>query len=389
MEKRLENNSHTKLYFGTWNRKSPFFKSTQKYGAKAYDIYCHMYLPIYYDDPIKEYWALINDVTLWDVSVERIVEITGPDASEFTNSLTCRDLSKCAVGQGKYMLVTSPNGGIVNDPVLLRLGENQWWMALANNDAGLYALGAAINSGLKVKVIEPEVYPLQVQGPKSLKVMKLLFGDKILQVRYCWTLETDLDGIPVVISRTGWTGEMGYEIYLRDPSRGNELWERIMEAGKPYNIRPIAPCEARKIEAGIMNHGQSMNIENNPYEIMGFERLVEDQSSDYIGKKALEKINEEGVKKRLVGIKVELERTALWMEDAWSVYKEGKQIGKITDLAWSPRLKQNIGYVWVPTSFSEPGVELEIQSTDGKLKGVVTKIPFIDPEKKVPSQNII
>jgi aminomethyltransferase len=182
---------------------------------------------------------------------------------------------------------------------------------------------------------------------------------------------------------------MGYEIYLRDPSRGNELWERIMEAGKPYNIRPIAPCEARKIEAGIMNHGQSMNIENNPYEIMGFERLVEDQSSDYIGKKALEKIKEEGVKKRLVGIKVELERTALWMEDAWPVYKEGKQIGKITDLAWSPRLKQNIGYVWVPTSFSEPGVELEIQSTDGKLKGVVTKIPFIDPEKKVPSQNII
>jgi aminomethyltransferase len=389
MEKRLENNSHTKLYFGTWNRKSPFFKSTQKYGAKAYDIYCHMYLPIYYDDPIKEYWALINDVTLWDVSVERIVEITGPDASEFTNSLTCRDLSKCAVGQGKYMLVTSPNGGIVNDPVLLRLGENQWWMALANNDAGLYALGAAINSGLKVKVIEPEVYPLQVQGPKSLKVMKLLFGDKILQVRYYWTLETDLDGIPVVISRTGWTGEMGYEIYLRDPSRGNELWERIMEAGKPYNIRPIAPCEARKIEAGIMNHGQSMNIENNPYEITGFERLVEDQSSDYIGKKALKKIKDEGVKKRLVGIKVELERTALWMEDAWPVYKEGKQIGKITDLAWSPRLKQNIGYVWVPTSFSEPGVELEIQSTDGKLKGVVTKIPFIDPEKKVPSQNII
>ena len=389
MEKRLENNSHTKLYFGTWNRKSPFFKSTQKYGAKAYDIYCHMYLPIYYDDPIKEYLALINDVTLWDVSVERIVEITGPDASEFTNSLTCRDLSKCAVGQGKYMLVTSPNGGIVNDPVLLRLGENQWWMALANNDAGLYALGAAINSGLKVKVIEPEVYPLQVQGPKSLKVMKLLFGDKILQVRYYWTLETDLDGIPVVISRTGWTGEMGYEIYLRDPSRGNELWERIMEAGKPYNIRPIAPCEARKIEAGIMNHGQSMNIENNPYEITGFERLVEDQSTDYIGKDALKKIKEEGVKKRLVGIKVELERTALWMEDAWPVIKEGKQIGKITDLAWSPRLKQNIGYVWVPTSFSEPGVELEIQSTDGKLKGVVTKIPFIDPEKKVPSQNII
>lgn len=389
MEKRLENNCFTKLYFGTWNRKSPFFESTQKYGAKAYDIYCHMYLPIYYDDPVKEYWALVNDVTLWDVSVERIVEITGPDASTFTNSLTCRDLTKCAVGQGKYMLVTAPNGGIVNDPVLLRLGENHWWMALANNDAGLYALGAAVNSGLKVEVTEPDVYPLQVQGPKSSKVMQTLFGDKILQIRYYWTLETDLDGIPVVISRTGWTGEMGYEIYLRDPSRGNELWERIMEAGKSHNIRPIAPCEARKIEAGIMNHGQSMNIENNPYEIMGLERLVEDQSSDYIGKESLEKIKQVGVKKRLLGIKVELERTALWMEEAWPVYKDGTQIGKITDLAWSPRLKQNIGYVWLSTAYSVPGIELEIKSKDGKLKGITTNIPFIDPKKKVPSQHLI
>ena len=389
METRLENNKYTKLYFGTWNRKSPFFKSTQKYGAKAYDIYCHMYLPIYYDDPVKEYWALVNDVTLWDVSVERIVEITGTDASTFTNSLTCRDLTKCAVGQGKYMLVTAPNGGIVNDPVLLRIGENQWWMALANNDAGLYALGAAINSGLKVNVREPEVYPVQLQGPKSINVMQTLFGEKILKVRYYWTLETNLDGIPVVISRTGWTGEMGYEIYLRDPSRGNELWERIMEAGKKYNIRPIAPCEPRKIEAGIMNHGQSMNLENNPYEIMGLERLVEDQNSDYIGKEALAKIKQEGVKKRLVGIKVELERTALWMEDAWPVYKDGKQVGKITDLAWSPRLKQNIGYVWVPTDLSQSGVKLEIQSPDGKLEGLTSNIPFIDPQKKVPAQQLV
>jgi aminomethyltransferase len=286
------------------------------------------------------------------------------------------------------MLVTAPDGGIVNDPVLLRIGENQWWMALANNDTGLYALGAAINSGLKVKVTEPEVYPVQVQGPKSIKVMQTLFGDKILQVRYYWTLETDLDGIPVVISRTGWTGEIGFEIYLRDPSRGNELWERIMEAGKPHNIRVIAPCEARKIEAGIMNHGQDITIKNNPYEIIGFERLVEDQTADYIGKAALAKIKQEGVKKRLVGIKVEIERTVLWIEEAWPVHKDGKHIGKITDLAWSPRLKQNIGYVWVPKAFSEPGIELEIQSTDGILKGVTTKIPFIDSKKKVPSQKI-
>ena len=267
----------------------------------------------------------------------------------------------------------------------MRIGENQWWMALANNDAGLYALGAAINSKFNVKVAEPEVYPVQVQGPKSIKVMQTLLGDKILQVKYYWTLETDLDGIPVVISRTGWTGEMGYEIYLRDPSRGNELWERIMEAGKPHSIRPIAPCEARKIEAGILNHGQSMNIENNPYQIMGFERLVEDQSADYIGKQALAEIKREGVRKRMVGIKVALERTALWMEDAWPVFKDGKQVGKITDLAWSPRLEQNIGFVWVQAEHSSPGIELDIHSVDGKLKGMTSEIPFIDKKKKTPS----
>ena len=135
--------------------------------ASAYDIYNHMYLPGYYADPVEEYWALLNDVTVWDVSVERIVEITGPDASAFTNLLTCRDLTKCAVGQGKYVLITADDGGIVNDPVLLRVEENRWWLALADSDAGLYARGVAVNSGMDVKVREPEVYPIQVQGPKS------------------------------------------------------------------------------------------------------------------------------------------------------------------------------------------------------------------------------
>ena len=138
------------LYFGPWYRRSPFFEKTLEAGCSAYDIYNHMYLPGYYADPVEEYWALLNDVTVWDVSVERIVEITGPDASAFTNSLTCRDLTKCAVGQGKYVLITAEDGGIVNDPVLLRVEENRWWLALADSDAGLWARGVAINSGLDV-----------------------------------------------------------------------------------------------------------------------------------------------------------------------------------------------------------------------------------------------
>jgi aminomethyltransferase len=171
------------LYFGPWYRRSPFFEKTLEAGCSAYDIYNHMYLPGYYADPVEEYWALLNGVTLWDVSVERIVEITGPDASEFTNRLTCRDLTKCAVGQGKYMLVTAEDGGIVNDPVLLRIEENRWWMALADSDAGLWARGAAVYSGLDVKVREPDVHPVQVQGPKSKDVIRQLFGDSVADLK--------------------------------------------------------------------------------------------------------------------------------------------------------------------------------------------------------------
>jgi glycine cleavage system aminomethyltransferase T len=209
-------------------RRSPFFEATLRYGCRAYTVYNHMFLPSYYDDPVNEYWHLLNEVTLWDVSVERNTEITGPDAFRFTSLLTPRDLSKCRVGQGKYVLITTEDGGIVNDPVLLRLGEQHFWLAGADSDLLLYAKGLAVHSGMQVTIREPDVSPLQVQGPKSKQVMQALFGDRVLALRYYYFLETDLDGIPVVVTRTGWTSEVGYEVYLRDGSRGDELWERVL-----------------------------------------------------------------------------------------------------------------------------------------------------------------
>ena len=171
------------LYFGPWYRKSPFFESTLEAGCSAYDIYNHMYLPGYYDDPVKEYWALLNNVTIWDVGVERVVEISGPDGFELTNMITCRDLTKCAVGQGKYVLITAPDGGIVNDPVLLRRDENTFWLCLADGDTHLYAMGLAEGKGLNATVTLPEVYPVQVQGKKSKDVMAKLVGPEILDER--------------------------------------------------------------------------------------------------------------------------------------------------------------------------------------------------------------
>ena len=296
---------HTTLNWGPWYRRSPYFEATLRAGCSAYDVYQHMYHPNTYGDPAEEYWALVNDVTLWDVSVERIVEITGPDASAFTNLLTCRDLTTCAVKQGKYVLITAPDGGIVNDPVLLRLEEDRWWLALADSDAGLYAMGVAVNSGLDVQVGHPDVYPVQVQGPKAKATMRDLFGDWILDMKYYWCDEADLDGIPVVISRTGWTAVVGYEIYLRDPSRGDDLWERILDAGEPHDIRVTPSSDIRRMEAGIYDWGSDFGLETNPFEVTGLERLVEEQDADYVGKDALERIRREGVTRKLVGIEID------------------------------------------------------------------------------------
>jgi glycine cleavage system aminomethyltransferase T len=373
------------LYFGPWYRRSPFFDRTLAAGCSAYDIYNHMYLPGYYADPIEEYWHLLNAVTVWDVSVERIVEISGPDASTFTNMLTCRDLTKCAVGQGKYVLITAEDGGIVNDPVLLRVEADRWWLALADSDAGLWARGVAINSGLDVTVREPEIYPIQVQGPKSKDVMRTLFGDAVLDIKYYWTMTTELDGIPVVISRTGWTGEVGYEIYLRDASRGGDLWDRVMEAGRPHDIRPIAPCEARRIEAGIFNYGSDMTIANNPFEVMGLERLVETQEADYIGKAALEEIRQRGVSRKLVGIEVDGDALSFEIAEKRPALQDGQPVGTLTDLIWSPRLERNIGYVWVPIELAAPGTPLEILAADGDRWAARTAaIPFLDAKKAIP-----
>jgi glycine cleavage system aminomethyltransferase T len=342
-----------------------------------------MFLPSYYDDPVNEYWHLLNEVTLWDVSVERNTEITGPDAFRFTSLLTPRDLSKCAVGQGKYVLITTEEGGIVNDPVLLRLGEQHFWLAGADSDLLLYAKGLAMHSGMQVTIREPDVSPLQVQGPKSKQVMQALFGDKVLALRYYYFLETDLDGIPLVVTRTGWTSEVGYEVYLRDGSRGDELWERILEAGRPFNIRPTGPSDIRRIEGGILNHGTDLTVETNPYEV-GLDRLVDlDKEAEFLGRDALRRVRAEGVKRRLAGIEIEGAPIEFNMT-RWPVRKDGESIGQVTSAIYSPRLGKNIGYAMVPVAHAALGTEFEVETPSGRASAVVAPMPFVDPSKTIP-----
>ncbi len=364
-------------------RRSPFFESTHRYGCRAYTVYNHTFLPSRYDDFEVEYRALLDDVVVWDVSVERQVEITGPDGFEFANLLTPRDLSKCDVGQGKYVVITAEDGGIINDPVLLRLGENRFWLALADSDVLLWAKGVAYKLGMDIEIREPDVSPMQIQGPKSKEVVRALFGDDVLDLKYYYFLETNLNGIPVIVTRTGWSAEIGYEVYLRDGSRGNELWERVMEAGKPFGIRPTGPSDIRRIEAGILNYGIDMTLDNNPYEL-GLGWLVDlDQETDFIGKDALARIKTEGTSQKLVGVEIGGDALDLNMT-RWPVKAGDAEVGFITSAIYSPRLEKNIGYAMVGIDHAELGTTLTVEAPPGDAEATVVRKPFVDPKKDLP-----
>jgi glycine cleavage system aminomethyltransferase T len=372
------------FYVASWYRKSPYWQRTVEAGCTSWDLYNHMLIPTLYDDDEEEYWHLLEKVTLWDVAVERQVEITGPDAAAFTQLLTCRDLSRCDVMQCRYAPLIAPDGGIVNDPILLRLGESHFWLSLADSDALLYAKGVQAFAGMDVEIREADVSPLQLQGPRSKEVVRDLFGDDVAGLRYyrCW--EGELDGIPLVVSRTGWSGEVGFELYLRDHRRALDLWDRVMVAGAPYEIRAIAPSDQRRLEAGIFNYGNDMTIENNPFEITGMERLVE-FSGNFVGKPALERIAEEGVSRKLVGVEIGGEPFRLWLEDFWPVSHDGEEVGALVSASHSFRLKKNIGYAWVPIALSGPGTELELRSPNGPVPAVTGPLPFVDPNKDIPT----
>ena len=369
--------------FGTQIRKSPFFDSTVKWGATGFSVYNHMYIPRDFGSPEDNFWNLINKAILCDVSVERQVEITGPDAYKFIQLLTPRDLSNLAIGQCKYVLITNNDGGILNDPVLLRLAENYFWLSLGDSDILLWAQGVAINSNLDVKIIEPDVSPLQLQGPKSAKIMQALIGDNILDLKYYWLRELELDGIPIVISRTGWSSELGYEIFLRDSSKGNVLWEKIMSVGKEFGLEPGHTSSIRRIEGAMLSYHADADINTNPFEL-GLDRLVTlDKEINFVGKEALKKIKKTGIKRKQVGLILDCEPLKAPNTTFWKISKDNKLVGKVTSAVYSPRLKKNIALAMISIDLIEIGTVLDIESPYSKIKGTVVNKPFYDPKKKI------
>jgi aminomethyltransferase len=345
-----------------------------------------MYFPIRFGTFEEEFDALLNQVTIWDVAVERCLEISGPDGFQFAQLLTPRNLTKCAVGQAKYVLICDSDGGIINDPVLTRMDDNTFWFALASSDALLFARGLKnAYPDLDVTIREADVAPLQIQGPKSKDLMIDLVGEDIAKLKYYFWTNAEIAGAPVVITRTGWTSEVGYEVYLTDTSKGTQVFEAIMAAGAPHGLRPTGPSDIRRIEGAIFNWGADMTYENNAYEL-GLERLVDFDLADEaaISMAAYRRIQRDGIANKINGVAIDGEPFPELNNTKWPVSIASTTVGKVTSAIYSPRLGANIGYAWLPTANSKVGEEVTVETEWGQRRGEVVVMPFVDPQKKIP-----
>ena len=366
---------------GTRIRKSPYYDSNIKYGVKGFTIYNKMYLPTGFDDPEKEYESLINDVTFGDFAAERQIEISGPDAYDFIKYIQPRNLEKCQIGYCKYIILTDNEGGIINDACLLRLEDDKFWISPGDGDVILWLQGLAINSGMNVSIHEPDVSPLQISGPKSGKLIQKLFDGEHDDLGYYKARKTTLDNIPMVIARTGWSGELSYELYLQDGSLGNDLFEKVYDAAKEFNGRIIAPNTIRTIEGGILSYGSDFDRSHNPFTI-GFDRLVDlDQKNDFIGKDALRKIKERGLTEKLVGIELEGDPIMKAPENFWTVKSNNLRVGRVSRAFFSPRLEKNIALAIVDIDNAEEGTSVVVETPNGDLNSMVVSLPWFNADK--------
>ena len=376
-------NNSSDFGFGTQIRKSPFFDATVKWGAKDFSVYNHMYIPRDFGSPEENFWNLINDAILCDVAVERQVQIKGPDASKFVQMMTPRDLSKMQVGQCKYVILTNQEGGVLNDPILLKVEEDCYWFSLADSDILFWAHGLNVNSNFDVDISEPDVSPLQLQGPKSRDIMVKVFGDKILDLKYYWFKRFTINGINLVVSRTGWSSELGYEIFLLNSKQGNDLYNHLMKIGEPMGLRPGHTSTIRRIEGGMLSYHADMTINTNPLEL-GLDKYLDlDKDFNFIGKEALISILNKGIDRKQVGIIIDDDPMLGPNTRFWDIYVDDSVVGKVTSAVYSPRLKKNIALGMIKVDYSNLGQVLTVDSGTKKLHAVVTQKPFYDPNKSL------
>ena len=373
--------------FGTQIRKSPFFNATVRWGAKDFSVYNHMYIPRDFGNPEQNFWNLINEAILCDVAVERQVQIKGPDASAFVQMMTPRDLSSMQVGQCKYVILTNQFGGILNDPVLLKVEEDCYWFSLADSDVLFWALGLAANNKYDVEITEPDVSPIQLQGPKSKDIMIKIFGNEILDIKYYWFKRFNLNGIELIIARTGWSSEFGYELFLLNYNDGDELYETLMQSGKELGLHPGHTSTIRRIEGAMLSYHSDMDINTNPLEL-GLDKFIDiDKNFDFIGKNALIEIKNKGITRKQVGLIIDDDPMEGPNTYFWNIEKDNLNIGRVTSAVYSPRLKQNIGLAMVDINYSTIGTKLNVIKGEDVCKAEIVEKPFYDPTKSLAKQN--
>ena len=375
--------------FGTQIRKSPFFDATVRWGARDFSVYNHMYIPRDFGDPEQNFWNLINEAILCDVAVERQVQVKGPDASKFVQMMTPRDLSNMKVGQCKYVILTNQFGGILNDPVMLRVEEDCYWFSLADSDILFWAQGLNVNLKYDVEITEPDVSPIQLQGPKSKDIMVKIFGNEILELKYYWFKKFKLGNINLLISRTGWSSEFGYEMFLLKTSDGDELYETLMQEGKELGLHPGHTSTIRRIEGGMLSYHSDMDINTNPLEL-GLDKFIDlDGTFDFVGKDALIEIKKSGIQRKQVGLIIECEKLKGPNTKKWDIYKNQQYVGQVTSAVYSPRLQKNIALAIVDIEYSDIDTSLKIKIDDEMVDAIITKKPFFDPNKLIAKKSTI
>ena len=356
-------------------RSTPFTKKIEEQGVKSYTVYNHMLLPTSFSNVDEEYLHLKKDVQLWDVSVQREIEISGKDAHQLVQLMTCRDLSKSKVGSCYYVPLIDSNGGMVNDPLIYKLEDNIWRVCIADSDVLLYAKGIAAGKKLNVKIFEANIDTLAVQGPKSFKLMEDVFGKEISELKFFKYNFFKFKNNKFLISRSGFSKQGGYEIHVENVKAGLELYDYFFEVGKKYNIKPGAPNHAERIEGGLLSYGNDMLISDNPFEC-GFEKLVHlNDNVEFIGKDSLKKILKNGIKRKLMGVKINSDTLNLTSVDMFN--KKKQIIGNLRSAAFSPTFKKIVGIAMINKEYCKNNEIFNINLNDNLIDGEVCELPII------------
>ena len=357
-------------------RTSPFYQAAVAEGMTAASIYNRMIMPTTYGDPEGEYWRLLEGVSQWDVGVERQVQLKGKDAGRLAQILAARDISRCKYGQGKYVPICNHRGTIINDPILLKHADDLYWLSIADSDIWLWANAIVAERGLDVEVSEPDVSPMALQGPKAEDVVAAVLGDWVRELKYFWFRDAELEGIPLTVQRSGWSKQGGFEIYLKDGSKGTQLWNIFKEAGKPFGIGPGAPTSAERTESGLLSVGGDTDAFTNPFEVRLEKYVNLDVPDDTLGIQALRQIASDGVKRHQLGLILEGEVPAPLGFSHEDILLGGRKVGVMTNCVWSPRLKSNIGYALISVE-AALGDEVEIARPSAPVRAKLVDLPFL------------